>query len=288
MTQDLPLIISRIDEDPVELRARFQEWGYLYFKKYVAADKCQALMQDFIGQLAEHIAYDENLGLPVLTGTPFSETDAIWDQVYPEMQSLESFHSFFHDAHIRSLMEMVSNSPVFAYPMKMARVSTPGRLGYETPPHQDARSHVAGPTMCGIWVALHNITTEMGRLKILPRSHINGVREIMPAQGVGNVQCEIFADETVWHVSDVEQGDVIIFHSCTIHAAQPNVSERIARMSVDTRFCDYGAPVFFSNMEPHHGWRIEKLNWEYIYRNWQNKELQYYWQGYPGLWGSLP
>lgn len=285
MSQDQPLIVSNAHEDADILRARFQDWGYLYFKNYVSADKCQHLLQTFVAELAPHISLDTTSGLPILSGQAFTETDPLWDAYYPKMQALESFHQFFHDDAIRELMQTVSGDNVFVYPMKMARVSTPGKIGYETPPHQDAKSHVAGPTMCGIWVALHNISTDMGRLKILPRSHLQGVREVVPAEGVGNVQCEIFDDETIWHVSDVQQGDVIIFHSCTVHAAQPNVSEKVVRMSVDTRFCDYGAPVFSSNKEPHHGWRIETLNWENIYQGWENQDLQYYWQDYPAFWG---
>lgn len=287
MSNEQPLIVSRIDEDADTLRARFQHWGYLYFKQYVPANQCQALLQEFVTTLAPHIAMDDDTGLPQLRGSAFAETDSLWDQYYPKMQALESFHRFFHDPHLLRLMQTVSNSEVFVYPMKMARVSTPDMLGFETPPHQDARSHVAGPTMAGIWVALHDVSADMGRLKILPHSHLGGVREIVPAQGVGNVQCEIFADETVWHVSDVGQGDVIVFHSACVHAAQANTSASAVRISVDTRFCDYGAPVFVSNIEPHHGWRIAELDWPYIYRNWQQADLQYYWQDYPGLWGEL-
>jgi ectoine hydroxylase-related dioxygenase (phytanoyl-CoA dioxygenase family) len=283
MHDDQALIVSSMDEAPATLRARFQDWGYLYIKHYVSKANCEALLNDFMKPLASHIARDTATGLPVLTGQPFVETDAIWDEVYPKMQSLESFHGFFHDQPILDLMKIVSDSDVFVYPMKMARVSTPGRIGYETPPHQDARSHVAGPTMAGIWVALHDISADMGRLKILPRSHKHGVRPVVNSIGVGNVQCEIYPDETVWHVSDVEQGDVIIFNSCTVHAAQPNTSKDIVRMSVDTRFCDYGAPVFSSNLEPHHGWRIDSLDWKRIYNDWQQTALQYYWKDYPNL-----
>jgi ectoine hydroxylase-related dioxygenase (phytanoyl-CoA dioxygenase family) len=283
MHDDQALIVSSMDEAPATLRARFQDWGYLYIKHYVSKANCEALLNDFMEPLASHIARDTATGLPVLTGQPFVETDAIWDEVYPKMQSLESFHGFFHDQPILDLMKIVSDSDVFVYPMKMARVSTPGRIGYETPPHQDARSHVAGPTMAGIWVALHDISADMGRLKILPRSHKHGVRPVVNSIGVGNVQCEIYPDETVWHVSDVEQGDVIIFNSCTVHAAQPNTSKDIVRMSVDTRFCDYGAPVFSSNLEPHHGWRIDSLDWKRIYNDWQQTALQYYWKDYPNL-----
>jgi ectoine hydroxylase-related dioxygenase (phytanoyl-CoA dioxygenase family) len=283
MTGDQALIISRSDENPETLRARFQDWGYLYIKNYVSKEKCCALLNSFMRELKPHIRLDAAQGLPILTGKPFVETDPVWDEVYPKIQSLEEFHRFFHDKHILDLMKKVSNADVFVYPMKMARISTPGRIGYETPPHQDARSHAAGPTMAGIWIALHDISAEMGRLKILPRSHTRGVRPVSSSPGVGNVQCEIYPEETSWHVSDVAQGDVIIFHSCTVHAAQPNNSDIFARLSVDTRFCDYGAPVSSINLDPHHGWRIADLDWQKIYNNWQEKSLQYYWKNYPNL-----
>ena len=109
------------------------------------------------------------------------------------------------------------------------------------------------------------------------------MREVMQSAGVGNVQCEIYPDEVSWHVSDVAQGDVIIFNAFTVHAAQANISDSVVRMSVDTRFCDYGAPVFSSNLEPHHGWRIDKLSWSQIYENWQKADLQYYWSDYPNF-----
>jgi len=283
MLTEQALIISHIYEEPEKLRARFQDWGYLHFKHYVSKEKCSGMLNSFISELTPHVALDKATGFPVLTGQPFVETDAIWDEVYPKIQSLESFHGFFHDPHIIDLMKKISNAEVFVYPTKMARISTPGKIGYETPPHQDARSHAAGPTMAGIWIALHDISTEMGRLKILPRSHTRGVRPVVTSPGVGNVTCEIYPEETVWHVSDVEQGDVIIFHSCTIHAAQPNLAANTVRMSVDTRFCDYGAPVSSINLDPHHGWRIPHLNWDTIYRNWKQKSLQYYWKTYPNL-----
>ena len=280
---DRELIVSRMDEDAAVLRARFQDWGYLYIRNYVSPKKCQALLRAFMAELHPHIAIDESIALPVLKGSAFVETDPVWDVVYPKMQALESFHSFFHDQQLLTLMKTIAGQDVFVYPMKMARISTPGRVGYETPPHQDARSHAAGPTMAGLWIALHDITAEMGRLKILPRSHTRGVRPVISSPGVGNVQCEIYPEETTWHVSDVQQGDVIIFHSATVHAAQPNQSDRIVRMSVDTRFCDYGAPVSHINLHPHHGWRITNLDWNNIYKNWQDQALQYYWKDYPNF-----
>lgn len=277
-----PYVISYAHEAPHVLRERFAQWGYLYIKQYVPAAECETLLGKLLSAAHPYIGREGTLA-PRLEGQPFFETDPAWDEIYPKIQSLEAFHNFFHQQHILQLLEWVTGTDAFVYPMKMARISTPGKIGYETPPHQDAHSHHAGPTMAGFWVALHDVTQAMGRVKVLPKSHERGVRPVFSTQGVGGVQCKIYEDETTWHVSDFDAGDVLIFHSCTVHKAEPNTTVDTVRISVDTRFCDHGAPVFSTNLEPHHGWRIEGLNWASIYRDWKDSQYQYYWRDYPGL-----
>lgn len=283
MSDNQAFVISKVEESQEALQARFQQLGYLFFRNYINADSCDELLAALVEQTEGQVSLDDATGLPCLKGRPLAESDADWDRIYPRIQGLESFHSFFHREPILEIMRLIAGPRVFVYPMKMARISTPRKIGCETPPHQDAYSHHAGPTMAGIWVGLHDISTDMGRLKVLPGSHKQGVRKVFTAEGVGGVQCEIYPEETTWHVSDVTQGDVLIFHSATVHKAEPNTTDTTVRISVDTRFCDHGAPVFSTNLEPHHGWRIEGLDWEHIYRGWQHKEHQYYWKDYPNL-----
>ena len=273
--------ISRLSESDQVLRQRYAEDGYLLIKQAVSSEHCKALLNDMLDVLLPHVEFDTAIRKPVLVGKPFYETDATWDEVYPRVQKLESFHRFFHQPWMLDIMTRIQGCEPWVYPIKMARIATPRMLGYETPPHQDAYSHHAGPTMAGVWVALHDVDETMGRVTVLPGSHKGGVRKVFQAQGVGGVQCEIYADETHWHVSDFEQGDMLIFNSAMVHRAEPNTAENKVRLSVDTRFCDYGAQVFSTNLEPHHGWRIDDLSWESIYRDWQSKEGQYYWQSYP-------
>lgn len=272
---------SQLHESDDVLRQRYSDDGYLLIKRAVAPRYCNALLNDMLAVLSPHVVFDKTRGKPLLCGEPFYETDEIWDTVYPQIQQLESFHRFFHQRWMLQIMARIQGCEPWVYPIKMARIATPRMLGYETPPHQDAYSHHAGPTMAGVWVALHDVDASMGRVTVLPGSHKGGVREVFEAQGVGGVQCRIHADETHWHVSDFEQGDMLIFNSATVHRAEPNTARNKVRLSVDTRFCDYGAPVFSTNLEPHHGWRIPSLNWESIYRDWKSTEGQYYWRSYP-------
>lgn len=283
MTTTSEFTLSRLQDSQFDLDARMQRDGYLLLKGAVPAADCDHLRKAMLAQLAPYIGVEEDSDIPILEGAPFFETDAVWDEVYPKIQRLESFHRFFHQPWMLDIMSRVAGEDVFVYPMKMARIATPRKIGYETPPHQDAHSHHAGPTMAGIWVALHDVDDTMGRVQVLPGSHTRGVRPVFEAQGVGGVQCEIYEDEQVWHVSDFEKGDVLIFNSRTVHRAEPNTNSRRVRLSVDTRFCDYGAPVFSTNLEPHHGWRIDGLDWDNIYSTWQGSEDQYYWRSYPHL-----
>ncbi len=282
-----PLVASSAQEAETDLRERFQSLGYLYFPGYLETGDCENLLGQIVDCLAPHVQFAPGSREPVLRGEPFFETDPVWDAVYPRIQSLYDFHHFFHRAPLQALMRALVGDEVFVYPMKMGRVATPRKIGYETPPHQDAHSHQGGPTMAGIWVALHDVREGMGRLQLLPGSHKRGVRPVFEAEGVGGVQCEIYPNETEWHVSDVAQGDVILFHACCVHRAEPNTSEQSVRISVDTRFCDYGAPVFVNNLEPHHGWRIDGLDWGAIYRDWRDESLQFYWRGYPNFTDQL-
>tara|TARA_B110000977_G_scaffold85765_1_gene114346 strand:+ start:602 stop:1468 length:867 start_codon:yes stop_codon:yes gene_type:complete len=282
ISANTPYVVSSLSEDTRVLRERFNDWGYLYIKRYIPPADCERLLDAVLLACDPYIRGNASSS-PHLEGEPFFETDPVWDEIYPKIQSLEAFHTFFHQQHVLNLMEIVTGAPVFVYPMKMARISTPGKIGFETPPHQDAHSHHAGPTMAGFWVPLHDVSEPMGRVKVLPKSHKLGVRPVFTTQGVGGVQCEIYENETTWHVSDVEAGDVLIFHSCTVHRAEPNTTSEAVRISVDTRFCDHGAAVFSTNLDPHHGWRIEGLDWPSIYSGWQNSQYQYYWRDYPGL-----
>lgn len=278
-----PFTASSPVEDAERLRERFAAEGYLYFPAALEASLIDPLREQFLAALAPSIRWDAARQAPVLEGEPFYESDPAWDAFYPRVQALEALHALFHDEPMQRLMRITAGPDPFVYPMKMARVAAPRKLGYETPPHQDAYSHHAGPAMCGAWVALHAADQPMGRLTILPGSHTGGVRPVHQARGVGGVQCEIYPHETLWHVSDVGPGDVVLFHACTVHRAQPNTDPHRVRLSVDTRFCPYSEPVFRTNLEPHHGWRIPGLDWAFVYRDWERDDLQYYWKDYPGL-----
>lgn len=71
MSNNLPLIISQTNEKQAFLQQCFQQYGYLYFKKSIAPEKCNKLLYSFLDCLKLHIDYDETKQTPVLNSEPF-------------------------------------------------------------------------------------------------------------------------------------------------------------------------------------------------------------------------
>ena len=64
MTDKLPYVVSSVTEAPEALRARFQEFGYLFFRKYVAASDCAELLRRILAEVEPHISWDEQEQAP--------------------------------------------------------------------------------------------------------------------------------------------------------------------------------------------------------------------------------
>jgi len=75
----------------------------------------------------------------------------------------------------------------------------------------------------------------------------------------------------------VNAGDVLIFHSLTVHAAAPNLSDRL-RLSLDCRFQDARRVLNPSNLV----FAGESgKSWEKTYAGWNSDDLKFYWKGIP-------
>jgi hypothetical protein len=71
-------------------------------------------------------------------------------------------------------------------------------------------------------------------------------------------------------------GDVLVFHSLTVHKGIENRSARL-RMSIDCRYQRVGDPFNPDNATPDG----QPLGWEEVYAGWRSDALQYYWRRLP-------
>jgi hypothetical protein len=113
----------------------------------------------------------------------------------------------------------------------------------------------------------------MGGLQLCVGSHRHGVYEFRPALGAGGMEVTNMPTDD-WVGGPMQQGDVLIFHSLTVHKGLPNTSDRL-RMSFDTRFQKVSDPIAPDSLEPH---GKELITWPEIYADWPSADLQYYWR----------
>ena len=120
-------------------------------------------------------------------------------------------------------------------------------------------------------VPLHDLPASMGGLAVAAGSHRRGIYDYRPALGAGGIAV-IDPLEGAWVTNEFRQGDVLIFHSLTVHRGLPVTGERF-RMSVDGRYQCAHEPVLQRSLLPHMG----VTTWEEVYAGWESDDLKYYW-----------
>ena len=112
----------------------------------------------------------------------------------------------------------------------------------------------------------------MGGLAIARGSHQDGVRDFTVSNGAGAMEV-IDPLEGSWVAGPLQAGDVLIFHSLTVHKGLPNLTNRL-RLSLDNRYQRASEPICERCLQPYAGCGT----WDEIYAGWQSQELPYYWQ----------
>ena len=205
------------------------------------------------------------------------DPDPEFKRAYREVFSLERFHALPHHPRLREVMKMIVGERVLVHPKPIGRLIFPQCERLRVHAHQDYRFKNGDPECFTVWIPLHDCPTEVGPLQILAGSHRFGfqthvdenlhVPEIPLGTEIG--------DE--WVGGNINAGDVLIFHSLTVHAAAPNLSDRM-RISLDCRFQDYARAINPANLAFAGG---SGKSWDEIYRSWRSQDLQYYWKSLP-------
>jgi ectoine hydroxylase-related dioxygenase (phytanoyl-CoA dioxygenase family) len=146
--------------------------------------------------------------------------------------------------------EKLLGDSVLVHQRKIGRVGFPQNEGHQTPAHQDF-FHIRGAEETyTAWVPLGDCTQQLGCLTVADGSHKTGFREHMPSAGPGGWSVEA-ESEVVWRTQDFAAGDVLMFHSLTMHKALPNRTRDEVRISLDNRYQRVGDPIEPGALKPH-------------------------------------
>ena len=254
--------------------------GYVLIRKLIPAESIHAVLEEVVDVL--HRAQWLQPGsspserLPA-EGAAYGDPDPIFKKTYQEVFNLEVFHALPHHPELKRVMEMIAGDQVLVHPKPIGRLIFPHCQRLVTQPHQDYEFMGGDSEFHTVWIPLHDCPLEAGPLRILEGSHRFGIQEHRrEGLHVPEISYES-ASGSEWVQGQVNAGDVLIFHSLTVHAAAPNISKRM-RISLDCRFQDARRILDPSNLV----FAGESgKSWEKTYANWRSKTLQYYWKTLP-------
>jgi ectoine hydroxylase-related dioxygenase (phytanoyl-CoA dioxygenase family) len=266
--------------DEGALRARMAEDGYLVLRHVVPVDVVaglsRALAEVLAGAGLVPAGYDPMAGEPLTDGA--AGTDVHADrELFKQLYRQEALHRLPHQPGLLELAGALLDGEVLVHPHPALRVvfpATEGPLG-ATPAHQDHLGMQGTTHAFTIWVALSPCPVEAGVLTVARGSHRGGLRRYHPVAGARVACCDASDLAQDWVASDLQPGDVIAFHSLTVHRALTNRSGAL-RMSVDARYQRATDPVCRSTLR-----ELPDLPWDELYAGWSEAAPRRYWEEVP-------
>ncbi|HEX5077724.1 MAG TPA: phytanoyl-CoA dioxygenase family protein [Geminicoccaceae bacterium] len=264
-----------IAADGEAIAQRLREDGYLCVKGLLPREDVLRVREKFVeaaagaGWLKPDTAKGEAIAEPAKACV---DPEAPFVAVLKRFYRGEAGHALKLHPNVIGLFERLFGEPVLAHPLLIPRCIFPQRPEFTTPSHQDF-PHIQGTTeTMSLWLPLGDCPAEMGGLAIARGSHQDGVRDFTVSNGAGAMEV-IDPLEGSWVAGPLEAGDVLIFHSLTVHKGLPNLTDRL-RISLDNRYQRASEPICERCLVPYAGCGT----WDEIYASWQSKDLPYYWR----------
>ena len=288
LTKSLLVDSTELLTDPVALQKRAGEEGYLYFKRFLPAEYVMELRGDILavmdtygwrlpgqgrfGGLVDHAKIDAIPDVEI-------ESWGTGEACYRDVQKLQSFHRFPHHPKLLALYRSLFGGEVLVHPRNIARMILPHPSNFPTPQHQDF-PHIQGTARTWTcWIPMGDCPRELGGLTLLRGSYKAGYMPVRAAKGAGGggSAAQLCPWESQWVEGDYEAGDILTFHSMTVHKALKSKFKDRLRLSLDVRYQPLDEPVEKASL----GLHFKEMTWEEVYKDWKSDDLKYYWENLP-------
>ncbi len=226
---------SSADEQSTMLRARLAADGYLFMPGLLDPAPLRCARADILElcRAAGWLDPDRPLMDGIAGGIRISEGEEAYKPVYREVIRLPSFNACARAPELLAVFRSLLGSEPFAHPRNIARIAFPGHQA--TQPHQDYH-YIRGTTETyTCWIPTADVPAELGGLAVLPGSHRRGALAHHRTTGAGGMGIDTRGMQP-WTSGEFHLGDVLLFHSHTIHGARPHCDPRRIRLSFDFRY----------------------------------------------------
>ncbi|MEJ0016866.1 MAG: phytanoyl-CoA dioxygenase family protein [Acetobacteraceae bacterium] len=274
------MIAPFIDSSPLAadgeaLAARMRRDGYLFLPGLLPRADVAAVQRQ-VGAIARDagwLRHDAPVEDAIADPAGFCvDPEPAYLQTLRRINHLEDYHALKHHPVLIGLFERMLGGPILPHPRVLMRNIFPAREEFTTKAHQDYPNVQGTTEVFTAWMPLIDCPMAVGPLQIAARSHTEGVFDFGIAGGAGGIE---ITDplEGRWVSGDVAIGDVLLFHSMTVHKGLPNRSDRL-RMSMDVRYQLVAEPFNIDNANADG----QPLAWDDIYAGWRSDKLKYYWR----------
>lgn len=264
--------------DGAALAERMRRDGYLFLPGLLPRSDV-ATVQRQIGEIARDAGWlrrDRPVEDAIADVSGFCvDPDPIYLNTLRRINCLEDYHALKHHPGLIDVLERMLGGAILPHPRVLMRNIFPQHEEYTTKAHQDF-PNVQGTTEAyTAWMPLIDCPINVGPLQIAAGSHTNGVYDFDIAGGAGGIEIRDPL-EGRWVSGGFAVGDVLLFHSMTVHKGLPNRSDKL-RMSMDVRYQLVSEPFNIDNANPDG----QPLSWQQVYADWRSDALKYYWQRLP-------
>ena len=261
-------------EDRNELLTHSSEQGYLFFPQLLPIAPVLTLRRAVL-QIADRHGLlepdtDPDAGIR-RRGVFICEQDGseTFKNFYREVQKLRLFHALPHHRRIVRILETLFGESVFVHPRHICHTIFPGEHQYTTPPHQDFHPVRGARDTWTVWTPLGDCDADLGGLAIAGGSNRRGFLKDEDVRS-----WKLLADDTKWVWNPFRCGDVVMFHSLTVHRGRDNVTADRIRLATSARYQSVNEPVDEDALSVHLGC----AKWEEVYSDWEiDDPLKYYW-----------
>jgi ectoine hydroxylase-related dioxygenase (phytanoyl-CoA dioxygenase family) len=269
---------SSLATDGSALAERMRRDGYLFLPRLLPRDDVAAVQRQ-IAEIAREAGWlrpDRPVQEAIADPSGFCvDPDPTYLKTLRRINRLEDYHALKHHTVLIDVRERRLGGAILPHPRVLMRNIFPQREEYTTKAHQDYPNVQGTREVYTAWMPLIDCPLHVGPLQIAAGSHTSGVYDFGIAGGAGGIE---ITDplEGRWVCGDFAMGDVLLFHSMTVHKGLPNRSDRL-RMSMDVRYQLVSEPFNIDNANPDG----QPLSWEEVYADWHSDALKYYWRRLP-------
>ena len=238
----LPFVEADASADAAELQAQMEEIGYLFFRNLLP-DEAILPVRRHILELCEEAGWldpsrDLMEGIVAEGVVPCTEGHDAYHKVYRKVLKLPDFFALPEHPALMGIAEKILGGEAFVHPRRIGRMGFPNFQVATTPPHQDHFYIRGAVDTYSCWLPLGDAPIDIGCLAIGAGTHKRGFlnHSVHVPGAIGGMAVPLDDAEPEWHSSGFNQGDVVYFHSYTIHRALPNLTTNRLRLSTDNRY----------------------------------------------------